>query len=48
LTAHLRNWEKKATQTPEGKAKEQKRFAKEAEDKVRRRIINAVFSPTKR
>lgn len=47
LTTHLRNWEKKATQTPEGKAKEQNHFAKEQkkakEDKVRRQMINAIF-----
>ncbi len=47
LTRERKKWELKATQTPEGKAKEQNRFAKEQkkakEDKVRRQIINAIF-----
>lgn len=49
LTVHLRNWEKKAAQTPEGKAKEQNRFAKNqkkaTEDKVRRKIKATFFPP---
>ena len=48
LTGERKKWETKAAQTPEGKAKNQKRFAKEvkeAEDKAIRKIKKALSSP---
>ena len=52
LTVHLRNWGKKAAQTPEGQKKEQKKFANEqklaSQEKTKNRIrkkIKAAFFP---